>query len=230
MDNEIQLILVPAGAEYRAVKRGLGQCRNVPPVVAIPAGPQPVRQFLAAFLSQWQDRSRLQTGVLLVGLGGSLAPEYEVGDGVLIEQVWNGFEPGSEMYQCDRGLTAQLVEQLEVSTGVGVTCDRVITSAAEKRQLRDRYGADVVDMEAAALLKAMPDSKIAILRIISDDCYHDLPDFSNVIDAQGAIAPVPLALSFLSRPIAALRLIRGALKGLRSLENMASVLGSKPMG
>ncbi|MBE9078784.1 hypothetical protein IQ241_16015 [Romeria aff. gracilis LEGE 07310] len=227
MHAEIQTILVPAGAEYRAVKRALGQSGKGPKVVAIPAGPQPVRQFLEA----WEDRSQLQGNLLLIGLGGSLFPEYGAGDGVLIEQVWNGYESGnSEIHECDRALTTQLAEQLGITTGVGVTCDRVITTAAEKRELRDRYGADVVDMEAAALLQALPHRRIAILRIISDDCHHDLPNISNAIGANGAIAPVPLGLSFLSHPVAAIRLIRGSLKGLKSLETVVSALRLKSMG
>lgn len=221
MQAEIRLILVPAGAEHRAVRRGLNG--GGPRVVAIPAGPRAVKHFL----DTWADRWLLHSGgVLLVGLGGSLCADYRVGEGVLIEQVWNGAEPErAGVYGCDRTLTAQIATQLGLKTAVGVSCDRVITTTVQKRDLCDRYGATVVDMEAAALLQAH--CKIAILRVISDDAHHDLPDLSAAIGADGMLKPLPVALSFLQQPVAALRLIRGALTGLKSLETLISLLFSR---
>ena len=125
---------------------------------------------------------------------------------------------------CDRALTAQLAERLGIATGIGVTCDRVITTAAEKKRLGDRYSASVVDMEGAVLLKALPDRAIAILRVISDDCREDLPDIAGAIAADGSLRPMTLALSFAKRPLLAIRFIKGSLKGLKALENMAFAL------
>ena len=213
--TRIQLILVPAGAEYQAVKRAINRVQNGPQVVAIPAGPQAVQRFFET----WQ--SPLTGGVLLMGLGGSLSTHYNTGDGVLLETVWPDEVAGAIPYNCDRPLTQWLAQQLtDIALGTGVTCNHVITTAAEKRQLRDRYGADVVDMEGAALLQALPNCPIAILRVISDDCHHDLPDLSTVIGADGTLKPIPLTLSFLQQPLAALRLIRGSLKGLQTLEQL----------
>ena len=209
----IRVILVPAGAEYQAVQRAMKQVQAGPQVVAIPAGPQGVTRFLQT----WEEQDLLG-GVLLMGLGGSLSPELDVGDAVLIEKV---FEAGSsQVYECDHTLTAQISEQLGIVIGVGVSCDRVITTAVEKHQLHKHYGAEVVDMEGAALLKGLPNGKIVILRVISDNCHHDLPDISNAIGPDGSIKPIYLALSFLRRPMAALRLIRGSLKGLKCMESI----------
>lgn len=209
----IGVILVPAGAEYRAVQRAMDKVQDGPRVMAIPAGPQGLRRFLQT----WEDRHLLESdGVLLMGLGGSLSSELEVGDSRVVEQV---FEAGSaQVYGCDRNLTAQLSERLGVATGVGVSCDRVITTAVEKRQLCEHYGAHIVDMESATLLKELPHSKIVIVRVISDSSHHDLPDISDAIKPDGSIKLFAMALSFFSHPVAALRLIRGALTGLQCVE------------
>ncbi|WP_121970564.1 phosphorylase [Leptolyngbya sp. BC1307] len=211
---KIQTVLVPAGAEYQAVKSGLSRVPNAPELVAIPAGPQGVKTFL-------ETRSIREGGVLLMGLGGSLTPELSVGNGVVIEKIW---QAAGEMFACDRTLTTQLAERLRIATGIGVTCDRVITTVAEKKRLGDRYSASVVDMEGAVLLKALPERAIAILRVISDDCQDDLPDIAGAIAADGSLRPMYLALSFIKRPLSAIRFIRGSLKGLKALENVAFAL------
>ncbi len=211
---KIQTVLVPAGAEYQAVKSGLSRVPNAPELVAIPAGAQGVKTFL-------ETRSIRQGGVLLMGLGGSLTPELNVGDGVVIEKIW---QEAGEVFACDRTLTTQLAERLGIATGTGVTCDRVITTVAEKKRLGDRYSASVVDMEGAVLLKALPERAIAILRVISDDCQDDLPDIAGAIAADGSLRPMYLALSFVKRPLSAIRFIRGSLKGLKALENVAFAL------
>ncbi|MEL6814968.1 MAG: hypothetical protein AAFP03_09160 [Cyanobacteria bacterium J06598_3] len=231
MDNKnliIQYILVPAGAEHWAVKRGLRQVKNAPQLVAVPAGPQGLRTFLET----GADRHRLQAGgVLLMGLGGGLLPKHNVGDVVVLERVWNGFE-GDEVFECDPELVGQITERLagdsRISTGVGVTCDRVITTVQEKKVLRDRYSADVVDMESVVLIKALSsgasNGQTVILRVISDNAQHDLPYISEVISSEGTLQIGPLALMLLKRPLAALRFVQGALTGLKVLESIAPIV------
>ncbi len=218
----IQVILVPAGAEYQAVMRGLKAVPHAPPVVAVPAGPAAFR----AFLESWAGRSRFANqAILLIGLGGSLSPQHSVGDGLLLEQVWDAAEGGgAKGYQCDRTLTGELAQRLGVPVGTGVMCDRVITTVTEKRQLGDRYQADVVDMESAVLLEALPQAKVAILRVISDDCSHDLPDIAGAIGPDGSLHADLLARSFLKRPIAALKFISGSLQAVKTLEQLTLTL------
>lgn len=79
-------------------------------------------------------------------------------------------------------------------------------------------------MEGVTLLRALPDCPIAILRVISDDCHHELPDISAAIAADGSLRVATLMLSFLRRPLAALRLIRGSLRGLKALEQVVASL------
>jgi hypothetical protein len=217
----IQVILVPAGAEHQAVMRGLKGVAEAPPVVSVPAGPA----AFCAFLKSWEDRSRFaDREILLMGLGGSLSTQHSVGDAILLEAVWNDVGDEPQCFQSDRALTHTLAQRLNTPIGTGATCDRIITTVAEKRRLGDRYQADVVDMESAVLLDAIPQAKIALLRVISDDCSHDLPDISRAIGPDGSLRPKILARSFLKRPIAALNFISNSLQGLKTLEQVTPTL------
>jgi hypothetical protein len=81
-------------------------------------------------------------------------------------------------------------------------------------------------MEGAAVLEVLGQTGIAVamLRAVSDDCHHDLPDLSAAIAPDGSLRPLPLARSLLSRPIAASHLIRGSLAGLKQLERLTRQL------
>lgn len=227
----IRVVLVPAGAEYSAVKRGLRRVPNGPRVIAIPAGPSGLRDFLKT----WQEPSPIEDGgILLMGLGGSLCTHYSVGDSVVVSQVRNGFEDSHEMLlQCDPKLSKFLATQLEVEKGIGVTCDRVITQVEEKKRLCDRYNAQVVDMESFTLLQALRNHqsrhRVAILRVISDSCHHNLPDISKAIGPDGSLNIMVILLNFSKQPVAALRLIQGSLKGLKALETLVHRLFSEPI-
>ena len=216
----IQTILVPAGAEYRAIRRGLKQTPfPLLQVQAIPVGPGAATRFL-------QVHPPEPGGVLLMGLGGGLVPAYSVGDTVLIEAaIANDFQGNLQTFDSDRYLNRWLQQRLQPLPLVkGFTSDRIITRAAEKQQLARDTGAEVVDMEAVAVLQVLAPQPVAILRVISDDCHHDLPDLSQAVAADGSLRSLPLALSFLSHPLAASRLIRGSLKGLKALEAIAQTL------
>lgn len=215
-------VLVPAGAEYKAVKKGLGRVKHSPSLIEVPAG-QAVGEFVASLASS----NKLETNVLLMGLGGGLSAECEVGRSLLLKQVWNAANDstnGSEVLDCDAQLTAQVSEQLRVGVGVGVMCDRVVTSVQEKKDLGDRYQAQVVDMESFALLQALPQHNVAILRVISDSCDYDLPDISQAIRPDGSLNGGAMAISFAQRPIAAFRFINASLKGLSELETLTKKL------
>jgi adenosylhomocysteine nucleosidase len=58
-----------------------------------------------------------------------------------------------------------------------VTVDQVIRTAGEKAELRARTGADVVDMETAAVASVCHDRSQPFfgVRVVSDDASADLP-------------------------------------------------------
>jgi Phosphorylase superfamily len=217
----INTILVPQGAEYQAVCRGLsGITGFIPTVIGIPVGMKPLLEYLQ------QGQFLAPSRVLLMGLCGSLSDRYTVGDLVLYQDcIYEG-----KRQECDRTLTAQLHSSLseKVSLVKSMTSDRVIWSAVEKRYLGKTFGADVVDMEGFTALEFFNATgvSLAMLRVVSDDCQHNIPDLTSAINSDGSLNPLPLAIAMLRQPLAAARLIRGSLTALKVLEQVINRLFS----
>ena len=216
---DVDVILVPRGWEYRAVRRGLDVTGASPKVLPIPLG---VRTLTT-------DIAQLQGSVLLMGLCGSLSSEYEVGD-ILLYRDCVGVLKESELLvrSCDRALTSLVYNKLQpkISSVRGLTSDRLIWSAAEKCQLHQNYNAAVVDMEGLAILEALSRSgmAVAMLRVVSDDCHNNIPDLSAAITVDRKLQPLQAAFAFLRQPRAAFRLIRGSLRGLKILRQTTTRL------
>ncbi len=211
------IIIVPQGAEYKAVCRGLTSKENV---IAIPVGGQAAIRYLRTCQDKlWNDR---QKKVLMMGLCGSLRDRFQVGDIVLYSECI--YE--TKVQQCDRSFTAELYAHLQgkVCLVKGLTSDRVVCSAKEKLHLGKISGADVVDMEGFASLEFFQQAgvKVAMLRVVSDDSQHDIPDLTSAISPDGSLQPLPLAMSMIRQPIAATRLIKGSLRGLKVLEEVTA--------
>jgi nucleoside phosphorylase len=216
-------LLVPQGAEYQAVCRGLKRVSDPPEVIPLAIGIQPVTQILR----KWQQSSSFakSTEVLVMGLCGSLTAELKIGERVL----YRGCRDGSgREWQCDPRLVAQLQKAFQPTLPLvkGLTSDRLIASAAEKQQLGQTHQADVVDMEGSAIMTTLAQTgrAIAMLRVISDDIHHDLPDLTPAIRPDGTLRSFPLALEMIKQPIAATRLIRGSLQGLQALQTVTTSL------
>jgi hypothetical protein len=225
--HSIQAILVPQGAEYKSVCRGLRRSTApTPPVFPIPVGVSPLTGYLKRLQQAGHLSNHPQPSVLLMGLCGSLTPRYNIGDIVLYERCLYRSNASNPVAQnCDRELTAWIHHGLKekVSQVKALTSDRLIYSAKEKLHLGQRYEADVVDMEGFAVLEALSQvgAAVAMLRVVSDDCNHDIPDLSPALSADGSMRPLPMAIAFGRQPIAATRLITGALRGLQVLEDVA---------
>jgi hypothetical protein len=218
----INTILVPQGAEYQAVCRGLSDITSsIPTVVAIPVGMKPLLKYL-----QQEEFLPPKSRVLIMGLCGSLSDRYTVADIVLYQNCIYQ----EQLQECDRTFTAQLhscVPQ-KVSLVKSLTSDRVIWSAVEKRHLGETFAADVVDMEGFTALEFFNPSGVAVamLRVVSDDCQYNIPDLTSAINSDGSLNPFPLAMAMLRQPLAATRLIRGSLTALKVLEQLTNLLFS----
>jgi hypothetical protein len=81
-------------------------------------------------------------------------------------------------------------------------------------------------MEGYAFLSALEPAGVSVgmLRVVSDDALHDLPDLSAAMTEAGTLNPAKLALSMMTQPRNALRLIQGSLASLKQLENVAADL------
>jgi Phosphorylase superfamily len=224
----IQAILVPQGAEYQAVRRGLKSAKS-PPVFSIPVGVMPLSKALETLKPDLQF-ALPQPQILLMGLCGSLSPEQAIGDVVLYQSC---LQEDNQGQACDQELTDRLShllkDRLTIKRVKSLTTSRVIYQAAEKRNLRTQYDADVVDMEGAIVLTSLTQAGIAVamLRVVSDDCHHNIPNLNSAIRADGSLNALALAMQFLQEPIAATRLIWGAMRGLRSLQRVTTCLATQ---
>jgi len=212
--HPIQTILVPRGAEYQAVARGLRGAER-PTLIAIPMGMVAVSKALA----ERQDLSQSQ--ILVMGLCGSLRSDFQIGDAVLYQST---ISPTGRTQLCNAQLTANLQAYLpQIPLVQSVTSTQFLQSVAAKQQLGQIHQAGAVDMEGSAILTALPQAQIAMLRVISDDCEHELPDLTPAID-RGHVKTLPLITTLLQHPIGSLRLIRGSLRGLTVLEQLTRQL------
>ena len=206
------IVLVPRGAEYQAVRRGLDRrqrvartCADETPIraIAIPAG-LAVKTWLT---EEFQVERSETTQFLVLGLCGGLSDRTRLGTVVLYDQP-------------------NLAQRLQVQSVQGITIDRVLCLASEKNQLARESKADVVDMESRWIVEYIQSigGVVNIIRVVSDDATGNLPDLSVAFDTRGDLRPLALAIAFIKNPIAAVRLIRGALIALKQLEEWVAEL------
>ena len=227
MNNSIDKILVVQGAEYRAVQKGISKVKiaaksvNIPKIIPIPIGEKDPEKIWEN--QQFFDNSQPEK-VLIIGLCGSLSPQHSVGDIVLYQACTKD----NLSLATDEALTATIKHQLnsDIPLVTALTSDRVINSTTEKQTLAKTYPATVVDMEGFAYLQTLQSQGIpvAILRVVSDDIHSDLPDLNHAINQDGQLKTIPMIKSMLRQPIAAIRLIKGSLQGLRILKQVTEKL------
>ncbi|MGP0128750.1 MAG: phosphorylase family protein [cyanobacterium endosymbiont of Rhopalodia musculus] len=236
LTNHIDIILVPQGAEYKAVCEGFRGVKGVKQfgskikIIQIPAGLLPFKHYL----KQWQQTHELVScppkGILLMGLGGSLSPNYQVGDRILYQKcclISNNIS-SLPWQTCDVNLSNLVYHYLnrKIVRGKAVTSGHIITSAEEKWQLGQRYQADVVDMEGIPLLEFCNSLRIpvAMIRVISDDCQQDLPNLTPALGENGSLNYWRLTFQMSKNPLSSIHLIRSSLKGLKTLKQVSKEL------
>nr|WP_155748728.1 phosphorylase [Scytonema sp. UIC 10036] len=241
MKIPIDTILVPQGAEYKSVCKGLNRVAEPKPnVLPIPMGTLPLKNYLE--ILQQSVNLQPHSRVLLMGLCGSLSIQYNVGNIVVYKScIYSGFKQDrgnsrsvSQLF-CEPELTATLQNKLSTKkafTGIGLTSDRFIYSANEKLHLGQTYNTNVVDMEGFVALEHLSQLGIAVgmVRVVSDDARYDIPNLTNALNSDGSLQPLPLFMGLLREPIAAARLIFGSLRGLQVLQKVTNTLfaGNSP--
>ncbi len=230
INQNIDTILVVQGAEYQAVKQGLrknnisAKSVNIPKIIPIPIGEKDTDKI-------WENQQFFGDSkppkVLIMGLCGSLSAQHSLGDIVLYQACIKE----NLSLATDQELTATIKRQLNFNIPLvtALTSDRIIYSTTEKQSLAKTYPATVVDMEGFAYLQTLQSQgvSVAMLRVVSDDIHYDLPDLNHAINQDGQLQTIPMIISMLRQPIAAMRLIKGSLKGLQVLKQVAGKLVGK---
>jgi nucleoside phosphorylase len=205
-------LLVPRGAEAAAVRRARPHVR----VVELPPGAAAARA-LPAFAAD--------EAAIVVGLCGALRG-LTVGDVAIYRRIADG----AATLAPDPALAASLGALLPRAHAVGAcVADHVVTTIAERHVLAERHDADVVDMEAGVLGRALAERGVpfAMVRVVSDDASRELPALERAIGQDGRLRPALIALAFLLQPRAAFAFVRDVQRALGTLSGVARTLGTR---
>jgi len=125
--------------------------------------------------------------VYSAGFAGALDPSLKVGDVVQPRRVVNASD-GSSL-TLDRG------EGVLVSFGS-------VANPAQKASLRDSFQAQAVDMEAAAVARAVEarGAEFAVVKVISDEFDFDFPAMEWFVDSNGRFLETRFAWYVAIRP------------------------------
>ncbi len=128
-----------------------------------------------AKVQQWLPRlAELAPGVVAVaGVAGGLDPTLRAGDVVVATEVRD--EKGRAVLRAAAPLVAELRRAgMRVHTGPIVSTDHIVSGVEERERLAST-GAIAVDMESAAIVRALsesdPKTPVAVVRVIVDTAY-----------------------------------------------------------
>jgi len=168
-----------------------------------------VRQYLA-------DASGVQPEfVITAGFAGGLNPDLQIGD-ILFESP----EPSSFSLQLSTRITAAGAKAANF-----FCADRIATTVAEKKKLRADTGADVVEMESAAIHSVCREKAIpcVTIRVISDTAGENLPlDFNALAKPDKSLDSVKLFFAIARSP--------GKISALMRLQQQTNLAATRLAG
>jgi adenosylhomocysteine nucleosidase len=146
-----------------------------------------------------------------VGYAGALDPTLKVGNVLTPTQIINGSD-GS---------------RVEVPKGRGILLSQnAMASVAQKSRLLEGYGAQAIDMEAAAVARAAEARGVGFraIKVISDEFNFELPALCSFVDTEGRFQQARFALYALLRPWLWLPLIHLARNSARATRALCAEL------
>ena len=153
--------------------------------------------------------------VITAGVAGALDPAHRVGEVFHDAESETGLDP--------------LLHRAGSRRGRIVMRDRIAVTAADKAALRAETGADLVEMESAALrgLAFAAGIPSATVRAVSDTAGHDLPlDFNAVYTPNMRLSPFQLGAAIARAPWKIPALIRLGGNARTASTRLAAVLVS----
>jgi len=125
--------------------------------------------------------------VVATGLAGGLRPEWAPPRTMIAERV----------------IDEETGREFKTMHGDGtVVSSRTIAGAEKKRELAQRFAADIVDMEGAAIAEVAEKHGLPFLAVkaISDELDFDLPPLQDYVDADGKFQTARFTISAAYRP------------------------------
>ena len=151
-------------------------------VICAGIGAEAARRAAEAVIAVYDPRV-----IYSVGFAGALDPALKVGDIVEPRRVMNASDGSSVNFEQGEGTL--------VSFGS-------VASPAQKASLRDSYGAQAVDMEAAAVARSAEarGAAFVVVKVISDEFDFNFPAMERFVDSNGQFMEGRFALFTALRP------------------------------
>ena len=169
-------------------------------------GAEAARRATEAVLALYQPEL-----VLSAGFAGALDPALKVGD---------IFTPSSVVDARDGS-------RVKVATGRGVLVSAAaVAGVEEKKKLAESYGAQAVDMEAAAVARGAQARGVRFMAVkaISDESDFEMPTLDRFVDEKGQFKTRRFAISATLRPWLWPRLLQLARNGAKASRALCAEL------
>ena len=169
------------------------------PVVLAANGPGPK---LAGRATEIVRKHQELRGLVSTGFCGALDPALEPCDIFVAKEVITLSHDGKGAVSQSLAYARGSVMGGSVRTGKLLSIDRVVSTAAEKADLR-QTGADAVEMEAAAVALKAAEWKLPFycVRVVTDTSVEGFPlDFNRLRDADGRFSRTRIMAAALRRP------------------------------
>jgi adenosylhomocysteine nucleosidase len=169
------------------------------PVVLAANGPGPK---LAGRATEIVRKHQELRGLVSTGFCGALDPALEPCDIFVAKEVITLSHDRQGVVSQSLAYARGSVMDRSVRTGKLLSIDRVVSTAAEKADLR-QTGADAVEMEAAAVALKAAEWKLPFycIRVVTDTSTESFPlDFNRLRDADGRFNRTRIMAAALRRP------------------------------